>query len=256
MRRTRRVSLVMVKLLKVSWFICVPIYLLSRLCVYDTQSGNIAHVTSNLEFDDIDVHFAWAPDGQQVIFAARSTSKSGQLQGHDLYVIDVGNGRLRQVTQGSTNDLMPAWSLDGEWIAYHRDCALWLIHPDGSAAQRLIAYTAGLCVVAPAWSPDSQKLAFLHIQILDELPKVGKLKILDRPSVDSPNAQVIYDFQPPFTGGSLTWSPDGQQIGCACDRDGKDIPLLLDANGGGELPHDGPLPLSWQSDFWPRWGYK
>jgi len=69
------------------------------------------------EFAELDEIFnpAWSPDGRQIAFSAL---RGGLL---DLYVFDLQDGRLRQLTSDAYADLDPEWSPDGRWIAWVTD---------------------------------------------------------------------------------------------------------------------------------------
>ena len=58
---------------------------------------------------------AWSPDGTQIAF-------SGVRGGiTDLYVVDLGSGAVRQLTNDRFADLQPSWSPDGTQIAFATD---------------------------------------------------------------------------------------------------------------------------------------
>jgi TolB protein len=71
----------------------------------------------------------------------------------------------RQVTFTSTPDTQPAWSPDGNRIAFSRGVSssnrdIFLINPDGSGLTR---FTQGLIEAAdPSWSPDGKQITFSY----------------------------------------------------------------------------------------------
>jgi Tol biopolymer transport system component len=108
-----------------------------QICVRDVKTDLVTQVTNDLEFGEIH-QFAWSPDGQQIIFDAGSDFEVTRRHDHKLYVINADGSGLRQITSGDVNDIDPAWSPDGQWISFHRNCALWLIRPDASDGRRLL----------------------------------------------------------------------------------------------------------------------
>jgi len=76
--------------------------------------------------------------------------------GGDIYTINADGSGLRRLTDG----LDPAWSPDGDQIAFSRWRSPWGIYriqPDGSAEERAVD---GSRLKEPAWSADGSRLAF------------------------------------------------------------------------------------------------
>jgi hypothetical protein len=75
-------------------------------------------------------------------------------QGGDLWILDASFGMPRQLTSGAASDVEPAWSPDGNWIAFSSDRSgnwdLWLIAAQGGEARRLTTDTAN--EGNPSWS--------------------------------------------------------------------------------------------------------
>src|SRR5207249_7370210 len=71
-----------------------------------------------------------------------------------------GSAQTR-LTNNATTDGAPAWSPDGQRIAFvsYGDEEIYVMNADGSAVTRL-TNNAGFDG-GPAWSPDGQKLAFV-----------------------------------------------------------------------------------------------
>ena len=79
-----------------------------------------------------------------------------------VYVMDLKSGSSRRLTFNGSYNTGPAWSPDGEWIAYEAQVAgqfdIWLIDPTGEVNFPLVMHPRS--DESPAWSPDSRKLAF------------------------------------------------------------------------------------------------
>jgi len=217
-----------------------------RLCVTDAQTGRIIQIIDHLSVDRLGPGLSWAPDGKRIVFDASTQPKQGTFDDYDLYVVNADGTDLKRITSGDDNDILPDWSPDGTWIAFHRNCVLSIIHPDGTQAKPL---SFGLCATGIAWSPDGQWIAFL-----DVTPPSG-----ERPSTirvfqpGGSDARIVYTFDQPMVHGDLAWSPDGRQIFCKYDAGGDmKSTILVDANGGGALKQGLGIPVSWFHDFFPQ----
>jgi TolB protein len=92
-----------------------------------------------------------SPDGSAFVCAAA-------VGGHyDLVIVDARSGARRMLTTTPTTEFGPAWSADGQWIAFSRDLgARWellRIRPDGTG-EAVVADEG----VFPAWDADGHLL--------------------------------------------------------------------------------------------------
>ena len=89
-----------------------------------------------------------SPDGEELVCAGAVGAR------YDLFVISQ-SGERRPLTATPETEFGPAWSPDGEWIAFSRDLgnrwALLVIHPDGTGERQVAAEGA-----FPAWTPDGR----------------------------------------------------------------------------------------------------
>jgi Tol biopolymer transport system component len=92
-----------------------------------------------------------SPDGRRIVFSAFDR----------LYVMDLAGGAPRRLTDDSVHEQAPAWSPDGQWVAYvtwtsAQGGALMKVRADGRARTRLVADPAFFD--SPVWSPDGQRV--------------------------------------------------------------------------------------------------
>ena len=114
---------------------------------------------------------AWSPDGRQLAFSANA-----DLPTRDIYVVnadyvlnDEGIG-LRQLTQHPGEDQTPAWSPDGQHIAFYstrnETGGIFFMDADGGNITELTNDGEN----APSWSPDGKQIA---VHVFPGPPRIG-----------------------------------------------------------------------------------
>ena len=216
-----------------------------QLCIADSHGYHVRAVTDYLEFKAIG-RLVWSPDGQQIVFEAEP--RRGD---HRIYIINADGSNLRRITEGEAPDSVPAWSPDGEWIAFVRRTDLWLVRPDGADAHMLLA-TGNLPTRGVVWSPDSQRIAFLRAAteagfLRDEVWAVNR---------DGSDPRLLHSPERPADTMEvdLAWSPDSVQVGCFFWNEPEGTGLLINADGSGEPQAIEGVPSWWLPDRWPLWG--
>jgi len=127
----------------------------SHLMQFDRQTGQTTDLTQaeNLE----DASPAYSPNGASLAIARKSLDIKSWTPGRQLWIILSDGSGARQLTNDPYfNYYEFAWSPDGDQLAFVRfnqtemtePPELWVINPDGSAAQKLIV--GGY---APQWIP-------------------------------------------------------------------------------------------------------
>ena len=155
---------------------------------------------------------ALSPDGSRVAFAWNGEDGGEDGEQFDVYVQEASGGAApMRLTSHPANERSPAWSPDGERVAFVRcgaggECGVYVVDAGGGAARTLIESEA-LDIEDLVWSPDGEVLAFsarrgrqgafsLHLLTLDG----------SRPQrLTSPASTYPGDLAPAF-------SPDGQRL--------------------------------------------
>ncbi len=142
-----------------------------------------------------------------------SVTGSPPAQRYELLIADADGENPRVALQSSDPVMSPAWSPDGEWLAYvsfENKAAAVFVQRVRTGERRQVSARAGVNG-APSFSPDGTKLALtlggsggnLDIYVLD-LASQGLTRITQDPSIDT----------------EPVWSPDGQTLYFTSDRGG------------------------------------
>lgn len=142
--------------------------------------------------------FSWSPDGRSIAY------DSNQDGAPDIYVRDVRTDVEDQLTFHDSRDVWPAWSPNGKWIAFisERDGEMDIYRMDANGANVKRLTNRGECK-KPAWSPDSQSIAFSASKKAAEIG--SDLYVM---SAKGRGLKRLVDT----SAGVCTWSPDGKEI--------------------------------------------
>jgi len=190
-----------------------------------TVPGNamrgLAHEISDLVYEAI--------TGEKGAFATRITyitaEGAGDARTFTLNVADYDGHNARPILQSPAPIMSPAWSPDGERIAYvsfEGGNPRVFVQDVAAGQRRVVSERAGING-APAWSPDGDKLALAlsyqgnpEIYVLDL--QVGGLRRITRSfGIDT----------------SPSWTPDGESIVFTSDRAGGPQIYRAAADGSG-----------------------
>ena len=125
----------------------------------------------------------WSPDGKRILLRD-VVIRHGQFL-TQLFLYDLASGRLTSVTpEEGMENLLAAWSPDGEWIAVvRRDLAvprgdqIWLMRADGGDA-RMITNDPDTLHGSLNWSPDGRYLLY-DLYDLSVFPSVSNVRVMD-----------------------------------------------------------------------------
>ena len=125
----------------------------------------------------IDSGGSFSPDGN--FAGVTAPTGTGRFEIYTRPVLR-GSGREVQITSNGNQNIEPAWSPDGKWIAFHSAAAhgIWIVPAGGGTPRQISTFGS-----APAWSPDSSSIAFRSLEpysfALFDLPGVGRVDHLD-----------------------------------------------------------------------------
>ncbi|GEM_PF-2373567 len=191
------------------------------------------------------ITFAWAPNGQQLAFIARSDLLDASTAA--LYVVDADGSNQRRLAIDPHLRAL-SWSPDSQRLAFTSEedavdsttlAHLYVIDADGSHLRRL---ASDLYLYLVAWSPDSQQIALLSSP--HQVTKaVSSLWLL---AIDGSNPRRLTEEQTNLR--SPCWLPDNQHLSVCWYRDeGVGVYLIDTATWRLDLLGHGAEP-TWSPD--------
>jgi TolB protein len=151
---------------------------------------------------------AWSPDGRHFAYMEFQAGK-GWLYVQEMGTEGVGK-RIAVSTTGSALDFTPAFSPDGQTLAFSRATEdgtdLYTINIKQNCCLRRLTVGRFSDNLSPTFSPDGQRIAFVSTR-----PGLPQIYVM---AADGTDQQLFAPFDYGVTGASNApeWSPDGQSV--------------------------------------------
>ena len=162
------------------------------------------------------------PDGSQVIFYGYEGGRN------DIWTMDTDGSNLQSLTSSLADETQsqctfachtPAYSPDGETIAFHADKDgarnIWVMDADGNNPRQLTTTSSSGDInnFLPSWSPDGR--------IIFQAEKPVALTIrTDIRMINPDGSDEVTLFTEVAHGGPFVWSPDGTRVALHSQRGG------------------------------------
>jgi dipeptidyl aminopeptidase/acylaminoacyl peptidase len=143
----------------------------THLYVIDIASKRLTQLTSG-DYDDSQP--AWSPDSARLAFTSNRSANPDSNYNNDIWTVDASNtdrgAHLAQVTTNPGEDNSPAWSPDGQWIAYVTQTEPKLfeyatkhlgVSPSTGGAAKILTLKLDRVTSDPHFSPDSRNVYFI-----------------------------------------------------------------------------------------------
>jgi Tol biopolymer transport system component len=179
---------------------------------------------------------------------------SGTTIETEIYTIESNGYGVRRLTNATGEDNGPAWSPDGQKIAFESDrdvpggsADLYVMNADGNDQHKL-TNSAGVSEVSAAWSPDGTRIAYWRRG--EDLESIGVI------NADGTGERMLTGPDEP--AADPAWSPDGEWIAYTTWTDNLDSPEIWVMRGDGSQkrklvsgPFGQAIELDWTATAGP-----
>ncbi len=189
------------------------------MCLIDADGNNLVKLTDgkiNCEAPD------WNPEGTKIVFMATMNNFE------QIFVMDAdGKNITSLITSKNSNNICPRWSPDGKKIVFASDRdgrrKVYLMDIATKGIKQLTNH--GNDDIACSWSPDGTKILYISGYCTDRTHI--RIYVMD---ADGSNQQQLTNDKEDCNY-SARWSPDGERIFFASNRDEDWNIYVMDKDG-------------------------
>ena len=219
-RSTRRTAVLVAALVVVVATIAVFVFQRPRAATTGTSEVSLSRLTNRRGFSGTP---AFSADGRSLVYSSDAT---GALE---LYLASLTPGGAEvPLTRDGGHNMQPAWSPDGQWIAYHsrKRGGVWTVPAAGGTPQQVTEFGSD-----PAWSPDSDTIVFTSDA--GGLAAQSNLWTVKR---DGSGRKPLTQIGTPAGGHRApAWSRDGRFVAFLVTRGGWSMQIwILDVASGAQ----------------------
>lgn len=129
-----------------------------HLKVFNADGSDPRQLTDDLAV----ISLVWSPDNSQIAFSARTHDQT------NLYLLDVSDGTVSQLTDSPFNDVSPLWLPGGDQLVFlsardlHDKVQVYMMNVADRSVTRLS--NSGLAEMNLTLSPDGKRLAYVRFE--------------------------------------------------------------------------------------------